>query len=107
MFITIPRLLHYHRIHTSHTVHIWGNLTSRAHQFRCSSVLAYDRQHKDEHDLPKPVQEEERHAGVAHLAQDGTEARNRPPTPRTNPTQSLLVARVERRVTNEPVCGDS
>ena len=70
---------------------------------RCSSVLADDREHNDEHDLPKPVQEEERHAGVAHLAEDCAEARNRPPTPRTNPTQSLLVARGEHRVTNEPV----
>ena len=90
-----------------YTAHIWGNLTSRARQFRSSSVLAYDRQHNDEHDLPKPVQDEECHAGVAHLSQDGAEARNRSPTPRINPTQSLLVARDERRVTNEPVCGDS
>ena len=74
---------------------------------RCSSVLADDREHNDEHDLPKPVQEEERHAGVAHLAEDCAEARNRPPTPRTNSTLSLQVARGELRVTNEPVCGDS
>ena len=107
MFITIPRLLYYLRINSPHTSHIWGNLTSRAHQFRCLSVLAYDRQHNNEHDLPKPVQEEERHTGVSHHAQDGPEARNRPPKPRTNPTQSLLVTRGERRVTNEPVCGDS
>ena len=57
--------------------------------------------------MNKPVQEEERHAGVDHIAEDGAEARNRPPTPRTNPTQSLQVAKGERRVTNEPVCGDS
>ena len=33
VFITIARILHYLRINTPHTAHIWGNLTSRAHQF--------------------------------------------------------------------------
>ena len=44
-----------------------------------------------------------RKRNVTPLCEDGAEARNRPHTPRTNPTKSLLVGRGERRVTSEPV----